>query len=450
MFVSRLLSHDPARPALREASGEWVSYGALRHRAEGVAGWLWAEGVRPGDRVGIHLHNGLDLVDAHLGCVALGVVRVPLNAHYLEGELAPILEDANPTLVITGSPERFAGRRCASAPGSGLLPVPAWPAHDVTAYLFTSGTTGRPKAAPQTWAMWEANLDALAALWGLTQADCLWLALPMFHTHGLVLGLHGTLLRGSRAIIGAKFEPEPPDREVTHLYGVPTWYRRWLPLMQQHPSAFDRIKLMVSGSDGLDRETSDAVFAATGQRILERYGMTETVMICSNPGAGERRAGTVGPPVPGVSVRLVEGEVHVRGPSVFSGYLLGREGIGEDGWFATGDAGAWDEQGYLRIVGRKKDLIIVGGVNVSPAEVEAVFASLPGVGDVGACGVPDADLGEVVGLVLVADPALAPLIEQRAQSLSGLKRPRLVRFAHALPRNALGKLQRAELKRFFV
>lgn len=460
MFLERVLAHPADRPALRDLDGRWLTYGALRARAEGVARQLAARGVRAGDVVAIHLENSLELVDAHLGCMALGAVRLPLNAHYREAELAPILEDAPPALVYTAAPERFTGHRCARAmpQDEGGTP-PLWPAHERTALLFTSGTTGRPKAAPQTFAMWEANLDALASLWGLGADDCLYLALPLFHTHGLVLGLHGTLLRGSRAILGARFEPTPPEPEVTHLYGVPTWYRRWLPVMQADPAPFRRLRLMVSGSDGLDRATSDAVHAATGHRILERYGMTETVMICSNPGTGERRAGTVGAPLPGVSLRIADGEIQVRGPSVFPGYLGAAPGLGftADGWFRTGDAGEWDGEagGWLRIVGRTKELIIVGGVNVAPSEIEAVYAGLPGVAEIGACGVPDPDLGEVVGLAVVLDAAgdaaeVERAIAARAQQISGLKRPRRVAFVSSLPRNALGKLQRAALRPLFA
>ncbi len=463
MFLPRFLAHDPARRALH-IDDTWFTYGELRARGERIAGMLASQGVHPGDVVAIHLDNGLDLVDAHLGCMALGAIRLPLNAHYREAELRPIVEDASPVLVFTSAPERFPGLACFAPtdPRAELL----WPSHDLTALLFTSGTTGRPKGVPQTFTMWEANLDALSQLWGLTAEDHLWLALPLFHTHGLVLGLHGTLLRGASARLEARFEPVPPPTGITHVYGVPTWYRRWLPGMQADPEPFTRLRLMVSGSDGLDLATSNAVFDATGHRILERYGMTETVMICSNPGEGERRAGTVGPPVPGVEVRLVDGEVQVRGPSVFGGYLepgqplrvAGRRcadtAAAAPAWFSTGDAGAWDHAGYLRIVGRKKELIIVGGVNVSPAEVEAVFADMPGVAEAGVCGLPDADLSEVVGLAVVLAPgaweaAVRDAIIQRGQDLSGLKRPRRVICVPDLPRNALGKLQRSRLRRLF-
>jgi len=460
MFQRRFLAHDPACLALHDPEAGWLTYGDLRARGESAARGLAAKGVKPGDVVAIHLENGLDLVDAHLACIALGAVRLPLNAHYREAELRPILEDAAPVRVLTRTPERFPGVPC--DPGATHVPGEVfgpWAENDRTALLFTSGTTGRPKGVPQTFTMWEANLDALAGCWGLTVQDCLLLALPLFHTHGLVLGLHGTLLRGARAMLLPRFEPTPPPPEVTHVYGVPTWYRRWLPVMQADPAPFRRLSLLVSGSDGLDTATSDAVFDATGHRILERYGMTETVMICSNPGRGERRAGTVGPPVPGVSVRIVDGEVQVSGPSVFSGYWVPNRDLPRaptevlaQRWFATGDAGEWDHAGYLRIVGRKKELIIVGGVNVSPAEVEAAYQGLPGVSEVGAVGLPDADLGEVVGLAVVVhgdvDEALEG-VRARGAALSGLKRPRRVLVVPALPRNALGKLQRAALRQQF-
>jgi malonyl-CoA/methylmalonyl-CoA synthetase len=466
MFLERFLAHDAHRPALRDTDGRWLSYGELRKRGEQVAASLHRQGIGPGDIVAIHLENGMDLIDAHLGCMALGAVRLPLNAHYREAELAPIVNDAAPALVYTASPERFAGLRCSPVQAEpGLAPPQLWPSHDLTALLYTSGTTGRPKGVPQTFAMWESNLDALAAVWALSDADCLWLALPLFHTHGLVLGLHGTFLRGSQAVLAERFEPIVPEAGITHLYGVPTWYRRWLPLMQAHPAAFQALSLMVSGSDGLDAATSDAVYAATGHRILERYGMTETVMICSNPGAGERRAGTVGQPLPGVEVRITDGEIQVRGRSVFSGYRGAAPGHGftADGWFQTGDSGTWEpattadprSAPYLKIIGRTKELIIVGGVNVSPAEVESIYADIPGIREIGACGVADPDLSEVVGLAVVTTPdaneaEVRTAIAERGARLSGLKRPRWVIFVPSLPRNALGKLQRGALRPLFT
>lgn len=448
-FLERFLRHPEGRAALR--FDRWWTYGELRESGERVAGWLADEGVEPGDRVCIQLDNGLDLVAAHLGCMALGAVRVPLNVHYQAAELAPILEDAEPRLILSHTPERFGARRVATAVRSAE-PRGDWCDDGVTAWLFTSGTTGRPKGVPQTWTMWERNLDALARRWALAPDDQLWLALPLFHTHGLTLGLHGTLLRGASAVVSPRFEPVVPPSGTTHVYGVPTWYHRWLPTMAEEPDAFARLKLLVSGSDGLPAALWAAVHELTGQRVLERYGMTETVIIASNPYDGERRPGTVGTPVDGMEVRLVDGEVQVRGDAVFAGYHPRPDpgAFAGDGWFRTGDAGELDAAGYLRIVGRLKELVIVGGVNVSPAEVEAVLRAVPGVAEVGCCGLPDPDLVEIVGAAVVpdgtvAEPELRAALDRAARGLSGLKRPRELRFVPALPRNAMGKLQRRRL-----
>ena len=450
-FLDRFLTHPAERPALRWP-GRTSTYGQLRALGERTAGWLREEGVGPGDRVGIQLDNGPELVAAHLGCMALGAVRVPLNRHYRAAELAPILEDADLRLLITPVPEFAPGVRSAPAPGEGA-PTGNWAGPtDVTAVLFTSGTTGRPKGAPQTWRMWESNLDALAERWELGADDVLWLMLPCFHTHGLVLGLHGTWLRGACVQLEEHLRVEPPPAGITHVFGVPTYYRRWLPGMEAEPARYAGVRLWVSGSDGLPAALSDAIHAALGRRVLERYGMTETVMITSNPGRGDRRAGSVGTALRDTDVRVVDGEVQVRGPGVFGGYWPRPDpsAFTADGYFRTGDAGELDADGYLRIVGRKKDLVIVGGVNVAPAEVEAVLAGVTGVAMVGVCGVPDDDLGEVVAAAVVADgslpePEVRRALERAALGLSGLKRPRQVVFVEALPRNALGKLQRSRL-----
>lgn len=449
-FLHRFLSHPDHRPAL--FLDRWYSYGELRDLGARAGGWLRAQGVVPGDRVAIQLENGKALVLAHLGCMAVGAVRVPLNSHYQRAELAPILEDAQPRLVVSLHPERFDNLLCVPELGEGEA-LQDWvlPPEDITALLFTSGTTGRAKGVPQSYRMWADSLDALAERWQISPEVRLFLALPMFHTHGLVLGLHGTLLAGASARIGARFDPVVLPEDITDVYGVPTWYHRWVDTMVRFPEAFSRLRLMVSGSDGLSAAASDAVFAATGQRILERYGMTETVMLTSNPFAGERRAGTVGTPLRNVELRLVGGEIQVRGSSVFGGYRPRPDaGAFVDGWFKTGDAGEFDEAGYLKITGRKKDLVIVGGVNVSPAEVDALLRDTPGVAEIGCCGVPDADLGEVVFAAIVLDGSCSERetlanLEVAARGMSGLKRPRHYRVVDQLPRNALGKLQRGKI-----
>lgn len=448
-FVARFLSHPADRQALR--FDRWYSYGELREIGERTAGWLAANGVARGDVVAIQLENGLDVVAVHLGCMALGAVRLPLNAHYRSAEVRPILEDAGPKLAITRDASAFSGVNVVTTVGSGER-TGSWEDDGITALLFTSGTTGRAKGVPQTWTMWESNLDAIATRWELIAEDCLWLTLPLFHTHGLVLGLHGTLLRGASAVVSARFDPIAPPEGVTHFFGVPTFYRRWTDRMATHPQEFSALKLLVSGSDGLPAALSDEVFTLTGHRVLERYGMTETVMIASNPRSGERRAGTVGTPVDGMDVRIQEGEVQVRGPSVFAGYTPrpDADAFTADGWFRTGDAGEWDEKGYLRIVGRKKELIIVGGVNVSPAEVEEHLRHVSGVLEIGCCGLPDRDLNEVVAAAVVSDGSVSDdtllvSLERAAREMSGLKRPKHWRIVPVLPRNAMGKLQRARI-----
>ena len=449
-FLMRFLRHPAHKQAL--FLDRWYTYGELVQLGGQTASWLKNHGVAPGDKVAIQLENSLDLVLAHLGCMALGAVRVPLNSHYRHAELSPILEDSKPKLVITRDPSQIPPGYpiqthvdIVGLPDTGTWPVPP---EDITCILFTSGTTGRAKGTPQTFAMWTHNLDALAERWGVREDVRLHLVLPMFHTHGLVLGLHGMLLAGASARIGARFDPVIPEPDVTDIYGVPTFYRRWLPVMAQHKDAFSRLRLMVSGSDGLPAALSDELFEATGQRILERYGMTETVIIASNPLVGPRKAGTVGTPLRGMEVRIEEGEIQVRGASVFGGYRPRPDPSAfVDGWFRTGDAGEWDADGYLRIVGRRKELVIVGGVNVSPAEVEEALRSVPGVAEIACCGVSDADLNEVVAAAVVGDGSvgvdvLEARLRQQAQELSGLKRPKLYAFVDALPRNAMGKLQR--------
>jgi malonyl-CoA/methylmalonyl-CoA synthetase len=466
-----ILPDDDLRAAAALPTPGVVTYEMLHDRARSVASWLRGQGVGRGDRVAIQLENGMDLVDLHLACVALGAVRVPLNVHYRAAELAPILEDAAPVLVVsrdpsqvppsyrtvsgiaTGTPYADPDTMLDRMLGAGGHPPATPPVPDAaTAWLFTSGTTGRAKGAPQTWSMWHANLSALATRWRLSAEDRLWLSLPMFHTHGLVIGLHGTLLRGASLRLSSGFRPVAPPADVTHVYGVPTYWRRWLDGVRRED--WSGVRLLVSGSDGLPAEVSDAVHAATGHRILERYGMTETVMIASNPFDGERRAGTVGTPLDDTDVRIEDGEVQVRGASVFAGYHPRPDpgAFTADGWFRTGDAGAWDPDGYLRIVGRMKELVIVGGVNVGPAEVERVLAQVPGVADLACCGLPDDDLGEIVAAAVVPDgtcdvTALRARLEQAARALSGLKRPRAWAFVDALPRNAMGKTQRARVRR---
>ena len=292
-------------------------------------------------------------------------------------------------------------------------------------------------------------------------ADRLVLALPLFHVHGLGVGLHGSLLAGGSVVLRRRFDADDVlasarEHDATLFFGVPTMYSRLA--AADDVAGLERLRLCVSGSAPLPGELFDRLVAAAGVRVLERYGMTETLMNVSNPYDGERRAGTVGIPLPGVDVRLdgdadhaEQGDILVRGPNVFPGYWrrpdATTEAFAADGWFRTGDVGAFDPDGYLRIVGRSKELIISGGFNVYPREVEDVLLGHPGVVEVAVVGVPSDEWGEVVTAVVVADGpvAEAALLEHAAAQLAPYKRPRRVRFVDALPRNALGKVLRHEL-----
>jgi malonyl-CoA/methylmalonyl-CoA synthetase len=325
---------------------------------------------------------------------------------------------------------------------------------DPALIVSTSGTTGTPRGAVATHANLLAATEALRLAWRIEPADRLVLALPLFHVHGLVAGLLGLLGAGGSVVLQPRFDAGAAldaigRHRATLLYGVPTMWAR----LAAHPAAGDlaALRLAVSGSAPLPPELFAAVADRSGQRVLERYGMTETQLTVSNPYDGERRPGTVGLPLPGVGLRLDDaGQVLVRGPSVTPGYW-GDPGpvVDADGWLATGDLGRLDEAGYLVIEGRARDLIITGGHNVHPREVEEVLLAHPNVAEVAVVGTPSEDWGEVVTAVVVPDgrpPTTAELAAFAADRLAPHKRPRRLRVVAALPRNAMGKLLRHELR----
>jgi malonyl-CoA/methylmalonyl-CoA synthetase len=333
---------------------------------------------------------------------------------------------------------------------------------DIALLAFTSGTTGRPKGVPLTHANVLAGAEALRRAWGWTAQDRLILSLPLFHMHGLGVGIHGTLLAGASVALVERFDPEvvlelAARRATTMFFGVPTMYDRLVEA--DGVERLGQLRLCVSGSAPLRADLHRRIEERTGQRVLERYGMTETVMLTSNPldpADGERRAGTVGRPLPGVGLRLDpdNDEIQVRGPNVFGGYLDNPEtnaaAFTADGWFRTGDIGQLDD-GYLRIVGRAKDLIITGGYNVYPAEVEVALRDCPGVREAAVAGIADPRWGEVVGAWIEVEPGADPtavLVSLEAwctEHLVAYKRPRQTRVVESLPRNALGKVQRERL-----
>ena len=464
---STIWAADPGRPTLFDPRAGWLAAGELDERSALVAGRLMAAGLRPGDRVLVSCEPSADLVVAHLACLRAGLVVVPANTGYRAEELTHILADSAPALAIVDDEERAAW--CLDAGGGGLVvidptvPLPGGPVPPLDAAAvgatspaligYTSGTTGRPKGAVLSHGNLLSSVEALLLAWRWTAEDRLVLALPLFHMHGLGVGLHGTLAAGASAVLVPRFDPDAVlDAAATHgatlFFGVPTMYSR----LVGSPRAAElrRLRLCVSGSAPLPAELHEHFAAASGQRLLERYGMTETVMLVSNPYEGERRPGTVGLPLPGVELRLSEGpgEVLVRGPNVFGGYRnrpeANAEAFDPDGWFRTGDLGSIDADGYLTLVGRAKELVISGGYNVYPREVEDVLRLHAGVVDAAVVGTPDPEWGEVVTAYLETTEVgdLGDLQALLAERLAAYKRPRIIRVVEALPRNALGKVQK--------
>lgn len=455
-----------------------------------MAGALGAAGVAPGDRVVVQAGKSPAFLGLYGATLATGAVLLPLNTAYTAAETGYFIADAEPRVVIVDPARAEAVAPHAAAAGARLLtldaagggslaeaaaampmrfaPVPRG-ADDLAALLYTSGTTGRSKGAMLTQRNLLSNAETLADLWCFTADDVLLHALPVFHTHGLFVATNIALLSRARMIWMAGFDLEAligamPRASV--LMGVPTFYTRLLedPRLDRALSA--RMRLFVSGSAPLLAETHRAFEARTGHLILERYGMTETNMITSNPLQGERRAGTVGQPLPGVELRITDpetgralkagetGMIEVRGPNVFRGYWRMPEKTAAemraDGFFITGDLGVQGADGYVTIVGRARDLIISGGFNIYPKEIELILDDQPGVLESSVIGVPHADFGEAVLAILVPAPGRAPDIgairAALAENLARFKQPKDILIAEALPRNAMGKVQKAELR----
>lgn len=464
-WVSRW-EQDPSRPVLHDDAGGWVSGGELAERTALVAGRLRAAGLVAGDRVLLSADPTVELVVAHVAALRLGLVVVPVNTAYREREVAHVVADAEPRAAIVDDAER--GRWVSDAargpivvtgtdvdlPGGPVDGLDEAAPDDPALMLYTSGTTGVPKGAPLSHRNLLASAEAVALAWRWTPEDRLVLALPLFHLHGLGVGLHGTLTAGASAVIRPAFRADDAldvaaGERASLFFGVPTMYDRLA--RSGRLSELSALRLCVSGSAPLAPGLHRRVAEQGGQRIVERYGMTETVMNVSNPYDGERRPGTVGFALPGVELRLdaETDEILLRGPNVFAGYWRRADATAEsftDGWFRTGDVGAVDADGYLSIVGRRKELIITGGYNVYPREVEDVLRAHAGVGDVAVVGVPDATWGEaVVAFVEGGDPS-ADLVAFAAEGLAPYKRPKRVHHVDALPRNALGKVTKADLR----
>ena len=477
-------------PFIETLDGRRWSYGDMLALSGRLARRLVERGVVPGDRVAVQVEKSAEALMHYLACLRAGAVYLPLNTAYTLAELDYFVGDAEPRLLVVPPSRAEASRSVAERHGAqvetldeagggslmerldALAPdfadVPRG-AYDLAAILYTSGTTGRSKGAMLTHDNLLSNALTLVDSWRFTAADRLIHALPIFHTHGLFVASNVVLLSGGSMVFLPKFDPDAILRLLpssTTMMGVPTFYTRLL----QHPDltreAASGMRLFTSGSAPLLAETHRQFRERTGHAILERYGMTETNMNTSNPYDGDRIAGTVGPALPGVDVRIVDpesgapmasaetGMIEVRGPNVFSGYWRMPEKTASefrpDGFFITGDLGLIDARGYVQIVGRGKDLVISGGFNIYPKEVETEIDQLPGVVESAVIGIAHPDLGEGVTAVVVRETGAAldeaGVMAGLSERLARFKQPKRVIFVDELPRNTMGKVQKNVLR----
>jgi malonyl-CoA/methylmalonyl-CoA synthetase len=477
--LRRTIVTDEARIWARCDDGRVISHGAFWDMAGRMASCLVKAGARPGDRVAVQVDKSIEALALFWACVRAGLVFLPLNTAYTETEVAYFVADAEAFALVTSThraklyPQYKVFTLDDAGHGSVLEGDVAfedvganW--HDVAAILYTSGTTGRSKGAMLTHGNLASNALALIELWQFSAKDVLLHALPVYHTHGLFVGMNPLLFSGGMLLLHRKFNADAVLRDLPQascFMGVPTFYTRLLDQPALTRKCTAHMRLFVSGSAPLLADTHHRFAAQTGHAILERYGMTETNMIASNPFAGARRAGTVGFALPHVNIKITaattgqqlpqgeDGMIEVSGPNVFTGYWRNpektREDLRNNGFFITGDLGHFDAQGYLVITGRAKDLIITGGFNVYPKEIEEAIDSLPGVVESAVIGLPHPDFGEAVTAIIVATAVLDgdAVIASLKTSLGAFKVPKRVVFVKELPRNALGKVQKAELRK---
>jgi malonyl-CoA/methylmalonyl-CoA synthetase len=480
--------------AVETDDGQFYTWRDLERGSAMLANFLQSLGLPADARIAVQVEKSVEALMLYLATLRAGYVYLPLNTAYLSAEMVYFIGDAEPSVVVcsgsnfgwvsklafqAGTPWVFTLNedrtgsllsRAAHTPDQHAVVPKA--ADDVAVIIYTSGTTGRSKGAMLTHGNMLSNALVLKEAWGWRTpaegGDVLIHALPIFHVHGLFVAIHGALINGSKMIWCARFEPRfviSMFPEATVFMGVPTLYVRLLAEAALTPAVARHMRLFVSGSAPLLLDTFKAWQARTGHTILERYGMSETIMLTSNPYAGERRGGTVGPALPGVALRVVDdqgqvlaagqiGGIEVKGPNVFADYWRMPEKTAQeftpDGFFKTGDVGLQDDAGYVTIVGRSKDLIISGGYNVYPAEIEGYINELPGVAESAVVGVPHPDFGEV-GVALVVPRAGAQLdgaqilLSMKAR-LANFKVPKQCQVVTELPRNSMGKVQKNLLR----
>lgn len=496
-LFTQILSRAPdlASPCIQTSDSHVFTYGDVEALSARYANVLRNKGVVIGDRVAAQVEKSPQAIILYLACLRVGAAFLPLNTGYTPAEIEYFVDDATPHIFVC-DPRKQAELSpiCESlnvahvltldGNGKGSLPdlateaetsyeTAAVEANDLAAILYTSGTTGRSKGAMLTHSNLASNARTLVEYWQFGSSDVLLHALPIFHTHGLFVATNVVLLAGASMIFLPKFDPQEIRKNLplaTTLMGVPTFYTRLLNEEWLNHSNTDHMRLFISGSAPLLAETHKLWTARTGHHILERYGMTETNMISSNPYDGERVPGSVGFPLPGVSVRVTDpttgtplqdgevGMIEVKGPNVFKGYWRmpdkTRADFREDGYFITGDLGLFDDRGYLSIVGRNKDLVITGGYNVYPKELEDQIDDIEGVMESAVIGVPHPDFGEAVTAVVVPLAGATVSEESVLKALEGklakYKLPKRVLFVDALPRNTMAKVLKNELRNTYA
>ena len=488
--IEKILKSDLERELLSTAEGERYSRSAILQETSRISNLFRELGAQPGDRVSAQVHKSVENLCLYLACLQSGLVFHPLNPAYQRGEVEYFLGNAEPFIVVCdpekldmmqdlGSPLGIKHLYTLDAFGNGSLRDAA--AERSTEYdtvicsddaiaslLYSSGTTGVPKGIMLTHENLGSNAQCLVEAWGFTAEDRLLHMLPIFHVHGLFVALGCILFAGGSMRWASKFSPDYVKRflpECTAMMGVPTYYTRLLNDPDFGPEHCKKVRLFTSGSAPLLVETFNEFKTRSGHIILERYGMTETGMNCSNPLNGERKPGTVGPALPGISVRVVDqsggpcplgevGDLQVKGDNVFSGYWRMPEKTAEDftddGYFNTGDQAKLDTEGYVSIIGRSKDMVISGGLNVYPKEVEDVLNKMANVKESAVIGVPHSDLGEAVVAVVVPTASEEQdadnIIAQAKSTLANFKVPKHVHFVDALPRNTMSKVQKKALR----
>lgn len=490
ILASRFPKDDDA-PCLIPPDGRRYTYDELERDSARYAALMVSLGLQPGDRVAVQLEKTPQALLLYLGCLRAGCVFVPLNTAYQRGEIAYFLGDATPSLFVcrpqaTAMAEALAAESGVARimtladDGSGEFADEAarMPDRfdtavraddDLAAILYTSGTTGRSKGAMLSHGNLASNALVLHRYWGWRQGDVLLHMLPIYHVHGLFVAVHCALLNGSPMLFEPRFDAVRALAllpQSTVFMGVPTYYTRLLGEPAMSAEVCRGMRLFISGSAPLLPDTFAEFRRRTGHTILERYGMTETGMLTSNPCDGERRGGTVGLPLPGTEVRVVDdegkpcaageiGNIEVAGDNVFSGYWQmpekSKEEFSADGFFKTGDMGRLDADGYVSIIGRSKDLIITGGLNVYPKEIESAIDALPGIAESAVIGVPHPDFGEAVAAVVVCvrgtpQPTSEQVIDALKEQLASFKVPKSVHFVQDLPRNTMGKVQKNLLR----